>query len=178
MNFQENYLASVKFEFQRYKKMGDNTFAQLSDADIHWKYAETDNSIAIIVKHMVGNMLSRWTNFLTEDGEKSWRERDMEFEASYTSKSEMITAWEKGWKCLFDALLQIDSTNFQNRITIRGEEHSIVEAMNRQLAHYASHIGQIVFIGRMVKGTDWTSLSIPKGASEAFNKKMFGTGKA
>nr|WP_321413825.1 DUF1572 family protein [uncultured Allomuricauda sp.] len=176
MNFQENYLASVKFEFQRYKTMGDKTFAQIGDADIHWKYAETDNSIAIIVKHMVGNMLSRWTNFLTEDGEKSWRERDMEFEASYTSKSEMITAWEKGWKCLFDALSQIDSTNFQNRITIRGEEHSILEAVNRQLAHYANHVGQIVFIGRMVKGTDWTSLSIPKGASGAFNKKMFGTG--
>ena len=176
MNFQENYLASVKFEFQRYKTMGDKTFAQIGDADIHWKYAETDNSIAIIVKHMVGNMLSRWTNFLTEDGEKSWRERDMEFEASYTSKSEMITAWEKGWKCLFDALSQIDSTNFQNRITIRGEEHSILEAVNRQLAHYANHVGQIVFIGRMVKGTDWTSLSIPKGASGAFNKMMFGTG--
>ena len=89
----------------------------------------------------------------------------------------MTTAWEKGWKCLFDALSQIDATNFQNKITIRGEEHTIVEAINRQLAHYASHIGQIVFIGRMIKGSEWTSLSIPKGASKAFNKKMFGTGK-
>lgn len=177
MGFQENYLKSVLFEFQRYKSMGDKTFAQISDDDIHWKYTETDNSIAVIIKHMVGNMLSRWTNFLTEDGEKSWRERDLEFEGSYISKAEMMTAWEKGWKCLFDALSQIDATNFQNKITIRGEEHTIVEAINRQLAHYASHVGQIVFIGRMIKGSEWTSLSIPKGASKAFNKKMFGTGK-
>lgn len=177
MEFQKDYLKSVTFEFQRYKNMGDKTFAQIGDADIDWGYAQTDNSIAVIVKHMVGNMLSRWTNFLTEDGEKSWRDRDMEFEEPYTSKSEMITAWEKGWKCLFDALSQINSTNSHNKITIRGEEHSIVEAVNRQLAHYANHVGQIVFIGKMVKGNDWTSLSIPKGASEAFNKKMFGTGK-
>ncbi|RIV30307.1 DUF1572 domain-containing protein [Flagellimonas lutimaris] len=177
MCFQENYLKSVLFEFQRYKSMGDKTFAQISDNDIHWKYAETDNSIAIIVKHLVGNMLSRWTNFLTEDGEKSWRERDLEFEGSYISKSEMTTAWEKGWKCFFDALSQIDAINFQKKITIRGEEYTIVEAINRQLAHYANHVGQIVFIGRMIKGSEWTSLSIPKGASKAFNKKMFGTGK-
>ena len=177
MDFQENYLKSVLFEFQRYKTMGDKTFAQMSDVDIHWRYAETDNSIAIIVKHMVGNMISRWTNFLTEDGEKSWRERDMEFEKPFSTKAEMIAAWEKGWKCLFDALAQIDSNNFQHNIKIRNEEHSIVEAINRQLAHYASHIGQIVFVGKMIKCDDWNSLSIPKGASKAFNKKMFGTDK-
>ena len=176
MGFQENYLKSVLFEFQRYKSMGDKTFAQISDNDIHWKYAETDNSIAIIVKHMVGNMMSRWTNFLTEDGEKSWRERDLEFEEPYVSKAEMIASWEKGWKCLFDALSQIEGTNFQKKVTIRGEEHTIVEAINRQLAHYANHVGQIIFIGRMIKGSEWTPLSIPKGASKAFNKKMFGTG--
>jgi len=175
MNFQENYLASVSFEFRRYKTMGDKTFAQIGDADIHWRYAETDNSIAIIVKHMIGNMLSRWTNFLTEDGEKSWRERDMEFEKPFSTKTEMITAWENGWKCLFDALAQIDSSNFHHNIKIRNKEHSIVEAINRQLAHYASHIGQIVFVGKMIQGDDWNSLSIPKGASKAFNKKMFDT---
>nr|WP_297785983.1 DUF1572 family protein [uncultured Allomuricauda sp.] len=178
MNFQENYLKSVTFEFQRYKSMGDKTFAQISDRDINWKYAETDNCIAVIVKHLTGNMLSRWTNFLSEDGEKSWRERDMEFEGPYTSKAEMISAWEKGWKCLFNALKSIDSTNFDNKVTIRGEEHSIPEAINRQLAHYASHVGQIVFIGKMISGSDWHTLSIPKGQSAAFNQKMFGKGKA
>nr|WP_299066861.1 DUF1572 family protein [uncultured Allomuricauda sp.] len=174
MSFQENYIKNVQFEFNRYKIMGDKTFAQLSDEDILWKYSETDNSIAIIVKHMAGNMLSRWTNFLTEDGEKPWRNREVEFEKPYTSKAEMITAWERGWKCLFDALGSIDHSNFDSKIKIRNEEHSIIEATNRQLAHYCSHIGQIVFIGKMIRGTDWISLSIPKGDSEKFNKKMFG----
>jgi len=178
MDFQEDYLSNVQFEFHRYKTMGDKTFAQILDADIHWKFSDSDNSIAIIVKHMVGNMLSRWTNFLTEDGEKPWRERDLEFEKPYSEKAEMIAAWEKGWQCLFGALDSINSTNFENKIQIRNEEHSIVEAINRQLAHYASHVGQIVFIGRMIKGSDWDSLSIPKGESNAFNKKMFGKGKA
>jgi hypothetical protein len=101
----------------------------------------------------------------------------MEFEAPYASKVEMLTAWEQGWQCLFDALATINASNFGNKITIRGEEHTIVEAINRQLAHYSSHVGQIVFLGKMIKGVDWISLSIPKGDSEAFNRKMFGTGK-
>nr|WP_299383574.1 DUF1572 domain-containing protein [Allomuricauda sp.] len=174
MDFQENYLQSVMYEFKRYKSMGEKTFAQLSDDDIHWTYAENDNSIAIIVKHIVGNMLSRWTNFLTEDGEKSWRNRDTEFEGSYTSRSEMMEAWERGWNCLFDAMNSIDESNFDKKVKIRNKDHTIVEAINRQLAHYPSHIGQIVFLGKMLKGADWNSLSIPKGQSEAFNKKMFG----
>ncbi|MGW9685893.1 DUF1572 family protein [Flagellimonas sp. 2504JD1-5] len=174
MKFQENYLKSVQFEFRRYKTMGDKTFAQLSEEEIHWKYMETDNSLAIIVKHMVGNMLSRWTNFLTEDGEKTWRNREMEFEGEYKSKAAMLEAWEKGWKCLFDALESLNSSNFDSKIKIRAQEHTIVEAINRQLAHYASHVGQIAFLGKMLRGQDWVSLSVPKGGSEAFNKKMFG----
>ncbi|WP_067037194.1 DUF1572 family protein [Allomuricauda sp. CP2A] len=177
MNFQENYLSNIKFEFHRYKTMGDNTFAQLTDDDIQRTYSETDNSIAIIVKHMVGNMLSRWTNFLTEDGEKPWRDREMEFEAPYATKNEMIVAWEKGWNCLFDALESINPSNFDTKIKIRDEEHTVIEAVNRQLAHYASHVGQLVFIGKMLKGTRWKSLSIPKGDSDAFNQKMFGKDK-
>ncbi len=177
MNFQENYLSNVIFEFHRYKTMGDNTFAQLTDEDILWTYSETDNSIAIIVKHLVGNMLSRWTHFLTEDGEKPWRDREMEFEAPFASKNEMIAAWEKGWNCLFDALKKIDASNFDTKIKIRDEEHTLTEAVNRQLAHYASHVGQLVFIGKMIKGPQWKSLSIPKGGSNAFNKKMFGKDK-
>ena len=174
MDFQENYLSNIKFEFQRYKALGDKTFEQLSEEDIHWKYAETDNSIAIIVKHLSGNMLSRWTNFLVEDGEKSWRNREMEFEGPYTSKSDMISAWNQGWECVFDALKTVNASNFDTKVKIRGEEHTIVEAANRQLGHYASHVGQIVFLGKMIRGEDWKSLSIPKGGSEAFNKKMFG----
>lgn len=173
MGFRQNYLDNVKFEFHRYKSMGENTFSQLTDEDIHWKNKDTDNSIAIIVKHMVGNMLSRWTNFLWEDGEKAWRNRDMEFEDPDTTKKEMLAAWEKGWGCLFNALDSIDNSNFDTKIKIRGQEHSLIEAINRQLAHYASHVGQIVLLGKMIKGPKWVSLSIPKGESETFNKKLF-----
>ncbi|AWX45650.1 hypothetical protein HME9304_02677 [Flagellimonas maritima] len=173
MIFEENYLKSVLFEFHRYKALGDKTFKQLSTDDIYWRNNPSDNSIAILTKHLVGNMLSRWTNFLVEDGEKEWRNRDTEFEAPYNSKKEMIVAWEKGWNCLFQAINSISSSNFNSKIKIRNEEHTLVEAINRQLAHYASHVGQIVFLGKMIKGNQWTSLSIPKDGSADFNKKMF-----
>ncbi len=173
MNFEDNYLKSALYEFNRYKTLGDKTFAQLSEQEVQWSYVENENSISQIVKHIVGNMLSRWTNFLTEDGEKSWRNRDKEFVNPYTSKEEMIVAWEKGWKCLFDAMNTINETNFSSKVYIRGEAHTIVDAVNRQLAHYASHVGQIVLLGKMQKGSEWKSLSIPKGESKAFNAKKF-----
>lgn len=174
MSLEQNYLTSVRYEFERYKSMGEKTFSQLTDQEIHWKYTETDNSIAIIVKHMVGNMLSRWTHFLTEDGEKSWRNREAEFEEPYDSKVSMLAAWDKGWTCLFEALESINTSNFNTKVKIRNQDHTIMEAVNRQLAHYSSHVGQIVFLGKMIKGNSWKSLSIPKGGSAAFNKKMFG----
>ncbi len=118
-------------------------------------------------------MLSRWTNFLTEDGEKVWRNREGEFENPPQSKSEMLAAWEKGWGCLFNALNTINLDNFDTHIKIRNEEHTIIEAVNRQLAHYANHVGQIVLLGKMIKGDDWVSLSIPKGGSERFNAERF-----
>ncbi|WP_281540703.1 DUF1572 family protein [Maribacter aestuarii] len=170
----ENYIQSVRLEFERYKTLGDKTFQQLSDEELLWKYSSTDNSIAQIVKHMAGNMLSRWTNFLTEDGEKPWRQRENEFSEPSTKKSEIITSWEQGWDCLFNALNQIDSKNFNTEIKIRNESHTIVEALNRQLAHYPNHVGQIVLLGKMIKGGEWRSLSIPKGESEAFNRMKFG----
>lgn len=173
MNFPENYLQSVRFEFRRYKTLGDKTFAQFDEKEIHWKYNENDNSIALIVKHMSGNMLSRWTNFLNEDGEKAWRKRDTEFEHPPKSKTELLAIWEKGWQCLFDALNAVNSDNFNARIKIRNEEHTIVEAVNRQLAHYANHVGQIVLLGKMIKGNNWLSLSIPKNSSEQFNAEKF-----
>ncbi len=168
-----NYMQSILFEFNRYKSYGDKTFEQLSEADIHWCYNQNSNSVALIVKHMVGNMLSRWTNFLIEDGEKSWRNREAEFENPYTDKPEMIAAWEKGWHCVFEALQSVNDSNFDTSIKIRSESHTIFEAVNRQLAHYSGHVGQIVFIGKMLRGNQWQSPTIPKGGSEAFNKKKF-----
>ena len=170
MTHSENYLKSAIFEFKRYKLYGEKTFAQLDEEDIHWKYSETDNSIAIIVKHIVGNMLSRFTNFLTEDGEKKWRNRDSEFENPYANIADMKASWEKGWQCLFNALDSVNKDNFDTRIKIRNEDHTITDALNRQLAHYSSHVGQIMLIGKMIRGSTWQSLSIPKGQSEAFNK--------
>lgn len=174
MNFVQSYLDSVKFEFRRYKAYGDKTFAQLTEEQLHRQPSKEDNSIAIIIKHLAGNMLSRWTNFLTEDGEKTWRKRDSEFERPPKSRNDLIELWEKGWNCLFTALDGIDDSNFNTQIKIRDKEHSIPEAINRQLAHYASHVGQIIFLGKMIKGHEWESLSIPKGGSKAFNQKMFG----
>lgn len=173
MNLPENYLESALFEFGRYKSLGDKTFAQLNDEDILWQYADTDNSISQIVKHLSGNLLSRWTNFLAEDGEKAWGDRDKEFENPFTAKTKMLAAWEKGWQCLVNALALVNENNFDSIIKIRNEEHTILEAINRQLAHYAKHVGQIVLLGKMIKGENWVSLSIPKGKSQIFNKEMF-----
>lgn len=174
MSFSRNFIESAISEFQRYKALGDKTFSQLSDKEIHWQNGDFDNSVAIIAKHIAGNMLSRWTNFLTEDGEKSWRHRETEFEQPPETKAEMIAVWEKGWNCLFDTLNSLTEENFDRKIKIRNEDHSIIEAVHRQLAHYANHVGQIIYVGRMIRGKDWQSLSIPKGRSEAFNAKMFG----
>jgi len=173
VNLQADYLKSLLFECKRYKSLGDNTFMQLQASEIHWKHEGSGNSIAILVKHLSGNMLSRWTNFLTEDGEKKWRHRDSEFEASYKTKKEMLVAWETGWNCFFDAIQQINPDNFERIIKIRNEPHTLTHALNRQLAHYSYHIGQIVLLGKTIKGKNWVSLSIPKGQSNAFNKVKF-----
>ena len=173
MSFEGNYIKNVIFEFERYKTLGDKTFLQLTEKELHWSYSSTDNSIAIIVKHIAGNMLSRWTNFLTEDGEKQWRNRENEFKNPPKTKASIIELWEDGWNCLFYALENIKEANFNSKIKIRNEPHTIVEAINRQLAHYSNHVGQVVLLGKMIKGKDWVSLSIPKGESEIFNKEKF-----
>ena len=128
MNLQADYIKSILFESNRYKSLGDKTFVQLDDSDIHWKYDNSGNSIAVVVKHLSGNMLSRWTNFLTEDGEKLWRNRDSEFVASYKTKKEMLVAWEAGWNCFFDAIQQINPENFENKIRIRNEPQTLTQA--------------------------------------------------
>ncbi len=174
MDIVTDYLNSALFEFRRYKSYGDRTFSQLTEQELHWRLSPNDNSIAIIIQHLAGNMLSRWTNLLTEDGEKKWRERDEEFETGQQSKAALIALWNTGWECLFEALEGLDASNINNKINIRGEAHAIPAAINRQLAHYASHVGQIVFIGKAIKGQDWQTLTIAKGKSKMFNKKMFG----
>ena len=154
--------------FQHYKKLAEETFDQVSDEQLFWKYNEESNSIATLVKHLSGNMQSRWTNFLTEDGEKPNRNRDSEFENDLQSRSEMLELWKKGWQVLFEVLNEIEEKNWNDLILIRGEEHTILDAVLRQLAHYSYHIGQIIYIAKMLKGEDWETLSIAKNTSEKF----------
>ncbi len=169
----ETYLNSVIKRFEYYKTLAEKTFEHLNDEDLFWQYNEESNSIAVIVKHLSGNMLSRWTDFLTSDGEKPGRDRDTEFENDLTNRQELLDIWNVGWDCLFNALNSIKDDDWQKDIYIRGERHSVVDAINRQLAHYPYHVGQIVFIGKMIAGSKWESLSIPKGNSQMFNKEKF-----
>ncbi|MDO1500819.1 DUF1572 family protein [Winogradskyella maritima] len=173
-----SYLSSVIKQFEYYKSLADKTFDQLSFSELNQTFQSEDNSIAIIAKHLAGNMLSRWTNFLEEDGEKSWRHRDSEFINDFESNETLISYWEKGWNCLFHTLNNLSETQLEDTIYIRNQGHTVTEAINRQMIHYAYHVGQMVFIGKSIKGTDWQSLSIPKGNSEIYNSKKFGKSKA
>ena len=167
-----NYLQSVIKQFEYYKMLGEKTFAQIEDEKLFWQHNEDSNSIAIIVKHLWGNMMSRWTDFLTSDGEKEWRNRDAEFETEVTTKAEMIRKWDEGWKVFLDTLNSLKEEDLGKIIYIRNQGHTVSEAINRQLAHYPYHIGQIVFIGKMLS-KNWDSLSIPKGNSSQFNDEKF-----
>jgi Protein of unknown function (DUF1572) len=167
------YLDSAKKQFEYYKMLGEKTFAQLTDDQLFHQFNEESNSIATIVKHLWGNMLSRWTDFLTTDGEKEWRQRDAEFDNDITDRTELLAKWNQGWACLFNTLNQLSDNDLTNEVFIRNQGHTVVEAINRQLAHYPYHIGQIVFIGKCLCKDNWNSLSIPKGASKAFNSDKF-----
>lgn len=173
---EESYLNSVIKQFEYYKILGEKTFSQLKEEELFWQFNEESNSIAVMVNHLWGNMKSRWTDFLISDGEKEWRKRDLEFEPVIKSKVELLEKWNDGWGCLFEAINSINEDNFQTEIVIRNQSHSITEAVNRQMMHYAYHIGQIVYVGRMIKGKTWNSLSIPKGESKAFNAQKFSKG--
>lgn len=166
------FLTSVISRFKEYKTLGDKTFAQLNDAEMLFRPNEVSNSIGVIIQHMHGNMLSRWTNFLSEDGEKPWRRRDEEFEEQHFSRQKLLQLWEEGWQVLLQALEALQEQDLLKTITIRTQPLSVVDAINRQLAHYSSHVGQIVYIGRQVKSGSWQSLSINKGASQQFNEQM------
>lgn len=167
-----HYLASVIVQFDYYKSLGEKTFAQISEEQMRFQVNAESNSIAMIVFHLHGNMLSRWTDFLSTDGEKEWRKRDEEFEVHSFSKNEIMQQWNAGWDCLFSALNSLTEADFEKPVYIRKQEHSVIEAINRQLAHYAYHVGQIVFLGKMLRHDHWHSLSIPKGESAQFNAQI------
>ena len=155
-----------------YKELADKTFAQLQETDFYYQPNEASNSIAVIIQHVSGNMLSRWTNFLTEDGEKEWRNRDAEFETHAYSKEELMHIWEKGWQCVLDAWSGLEEADLLRTIYIRTESLSVLDAINRQLAHYPYHVGQIVYLGREIKNNQWQNLSIPRGDSAVYNRRL------
>ncbi|MFT4696946.1 MAG: hypothetical protein ACI9SJ_000062 [Flavobacteriaceae bacterium] len=168
-----DYLPNVIKQFNYYKSLGEKTFLQVSEEKLFWKPNEESNNMAIIVKHMSGNMLSRWTDFLTSDGEKDWRNREAEFNNDISTKEELLLVWEKGWSCLFDTLTTLTHDDLSKEIYTRNMGHSVTEAINRQLSHYAYHIGQIVFLGKLITDSNWEILSIPKGESNNYNKNKF-----
>lgn len=172
-----DYLPSVKKQFEYYKMLGEKTFAQLSDEQLFEQCNEESNSVGIIVKHLWGNMLSRWTDFLTTDGEKEWRKRDAEFDNDIADRKELLERWNEGWACFFGSLDLLTEQDLTREIFIRNQSHSVVEAINRQLAHYSYHIGQIVFIGKMLRHENWSSLSIARGASKEYNADKFSRAK-
>lgn len=156
------FLKSSINQFQQYKLLAEKAFNQLSEKDFYKIPSEESNSIAVIIQHMAGNMISRWTDFLTTDGEKPNRNRDDEFDEHYFSKEKLITKWESGWKCLFDALNLLTEHDLEKIIYIRQQPCTVIEAIHRQLTHYAYHVGQIVYIAKMFQGAEWKNLSIPK----------------
>ena len=173
METAQSYIESCKKQFLYYKTLADKAMAQLEPEQLFFSANEDTNSIALIVKHMVGNMLSRWTDFLTTDGEKEWRNRDDEFEDPYTDVSVMLQKWQDAWAVLFTALDTVTPQNLNSIIYIRNEGHTVTEAINRQLAHYPYHVGQIVFYAKMLKQSPWESLSIPKNNSAQYNSRKF-----
>jgi len=168
-----DYIDSVKKQFEYYKWLGEQTIHQLPENALFEQINPDSNSVAIIVKHLSGNMLSRWTDFLTSDGEKDWRERETEFRNDIQSKAQLMEIWDNGWACLQKALEELGAEDLGKEIFIRNQGHTVVQAINRQLAHYPYHIGQIVFIGKMALGESWKSLSIPRGNSQAYNSEKF-----
>jgi hypothetical protein len=178
MSTDENFLESSRKLFRYYKAQGEKAIAQLTDAQLNQRPNEASNSIALIVHHLSGNMLSRWTDFLTTDGEKPTRNREAEFEEGYPDKKTLLEAWETGWKALLDTLDSLKPEDLSTLIYIRNEGQTVLEAIQRQLAHYPLHVGQILYQAKALKGDDFQSLSIPKGNSAAFNAQKFSAEKS
>ncbi len=168
-----HFLEDALKSFRDYKKLAERAFAQIDEADLFRTIDEESNSIAVNMKHMAGNMLSRWTDFLTTDGEKANRERDMEFVMlPETNKADVVAYWERGWQCVFAALEPLTADDLMRIVKIRGQDHTVVQAINRQIAHYAYHVGQIVYLAKHFKSSDWQTLSVPKNKSAEFNKYL------
>lgn len=172
-NEKGNYLDSSLKLFRYYKSLGEGAINQIDDKGMHWQFNSASNSIATIVKHMAGNSISRWTDFLTADGEKEWRNRDGEFADTIKDKAELLALWNRGWECLFTAIEPLTEADLSRIIYIRNEGHTVLEAINRQLAHLPYHVGQLVYIAKMLTDSNWQSLSIPKGQSKNYNKDKF-----
>jgi hypothetical protein len=173
----QNFLDTARALFSYYRDLGDKALAQINSDQIHWQPSPESNSIAVIVKHLSGNMLSRFTGFLTTDGEKPWRDRDSEFENDYKDIDELRSAWSKGWECLFAAIDPLTEADLLLLIYIRNQGHTVQEALLRQVAHYANHVGQIIYLCRLLAGPEWQTLSIAKGTSQTFNAEKFSKDK-
>ncbi|MEZ5345002.1 MAG: DUF1572 family protein [Pyrinomonadaceae bacterium] len=174
----ENYLTDAIATFRNYKLMAERAMEQISDDEFFTALDPEDNSIAVVVKHISGNMRSRWTDFLTSDGEKPDRNRDTEFETLEASRELLMINWNRSWKILFSAIEPLSADDFEKTVTIRGESHTIVEAINRQMTHYAYHIGQITFLAKHFRSGEWKSLSVPKNRSAEFNEFLKARKKA
>jgi hypothetical protein len=159
--------AAITKHFRALKTQGEKAMAQLDDKDLHWKHDAGDNSVFVLVAHLHGNMLSRFTDFMESDGEKVWRNRDGEFEEASATGEQARGLWEEGWDCLFRALGPLSDADLSRMVTVRGEPHSVADALLRQLAHYAGHIGQIIYLAKTIKGAAWKTISIPRAASSA-----------
>ena len=168
-----SYLTSAIKQFRYYESLGNKTILQLSEEELQHEPSPGINSIAVMVKHLHGNMLSRWTDFLNSDGEKTWRKRDEEFQQAAANKADLLQQWNEGWSCLFSAIEALTESDLERIIYIRNEGHTVTDAINRQLCHYAYHVGQIVYLGKIIRGEEWQSLSIPKGQSGNYNKEKF-----
>jgi hypothetical protein len=177
LQFTTSYLEDSLTLFRYYKKLGEGAMAQATDEQLFALLDPEANSIAIVVKHIAGNMRSRWTGFLTTDGEKPDRHRDTEFEDAPPTREALMALWQAGWDCLFGALEPLTDEDLGRRVTIRGEAHSVMQAINRQMAHYACHVGQIVLLAKHFQHAQWRSLSVPRGKSEEFNRRV-DTGEA
>jgi hypothetical protein len=172
-----SFLAYATKEFNRYKSLGDKAIAQIPDEGLFWQYNPESNSIAMIVQHLSGNMLSRWSDIFNSDGEKAWRNRDKEFKQVINTREELEAAWAKGWDQLFETLNTLTEVDLERIIYIRNEPHTVMEAIMRQVGHYPSHVGQIIYVGKMFLNSGWESLSIPRNGSDEFNRKMMSDGE-
>jgi len=168
-----HYLDEIRRQMKAYKRLADGALAQVTEEEFFRELDPESNSLAVLVKHMAGNLRSRFTDFLTSDGEKPDRNRDQEFEVAVgTTRKEALGAWEDGWKVLFDTLAALKPDDVMRKVTIRGEPHTVLQALNRSLAHMAQHTGQIVFLAKHFKSTQWKTLSVPRGESKEFEARM------